>query len=825
MNNPFKSRVLSSIFILSMLLSAVAMPTQNAYADNFNVSSDAELITAINNANANNEDDVITLTANITLTAVDNGSNGLPVVLADGSHSLTIEGDGFTLARDGAAANFRFFEVDTGADLTLNNLTLSNGNSGTLQGGAVSISSGGTVDINDSTFVNNTSAFDSTTAGFAGGAGAIYNGGTLTITGSTFSGNTATGDGGDGGAILSNGAVDITNSTFYNNSAVPLGGTGGAIRLDGGAGPNTITHVTFSDNANDANYGTVDISATSATLSLSILANSTTGFDCSKRGIGTLTSTNNLIENDSAGNTCSPAETSDPGLGALQNNGGNTQTMAITAASPAYNYTATCPLATDQRGISRPQPSGDNCDLGAFELEVPGHTVIFNNNGGSGSMSNQTAFVPTALTLNTFTRTGYTFSGWNTASDGSGTGYADGATYDFSADATLYAQWTALPSHTVTFNANGGTGSMSNQTTNVPTALTLNTFTRTGYSFNGWNTASNGSGTSYADGAVYAFSADATLYAQWGVNSTVASIVRTDGNPTAALSVDFTVTFSDAVSGVDTSDFVLTVAGVSGASISSVTDTGDQTSYTVTVDTGSSNGTIRLDVTDDDTIEDTSNNPLGGVGAGNGDFSAGEIYLVLKAPSFTDVPASHPYYEYIEVLYAYGLTNGCSTVPLKYCPSSIMNRAQVAKFFMTVEYGGSYLPPSDTKLVFKDSWKINPWAKLWANDMYDKGLTNGCKASPLLYCPDNDVIREQVAKFGLAIKYGNAYEPTATGTVFADLTDPGYWATGWAEQAYADGLVPACGMAGGKPKFCPYDEVNRGFAAFVIVTATGLLGP
>jgi len=197
----------------------------------------------------------------------------------------------------------------------------------------------------------------------------------------------------------------------------------------------------------------------------------------------------------------------------------------------------------------------------------------------------------------------------------------------------------------------------------------------------------------------------------------------------------------------------------------------------------------------------------------------------LNFQTFVDVPPTHPYFQYIEALYAGGYTNGCSAVPLKYCPNSIMNRAQIAKFFMTTEFGGSYLPPANTPLKFKDSWKINPWAKLWANDMYDKGLTNGCKPSPLLYCPDRDVIREEVAKFGLAIKYGNAYEPTASGTVFADLTDPGYWATGWAEQAYADGLVPACGSAGGKPKFCPYGKVDRGFAAFVIVKATGLLGP
>ncbi len=67
---------------------------------------------------------------------------------------------------------------------------------------------------------------------------------------------------------------------------------------------------------------------------------------------------------------------------------------------------------------------------------------------------------------------------------------------------------TALPMRTVTFNANGGSGSMAPQTANVPTALNANTFTRTGYTFNNWNTAANGSGTSYANGVTYDFSAD-----------------------------------------------------------------------------------------------------------------------------------------------------------------------------------------------------------------------------------------------------------------------------------------------------------------------------
>jgi len=141
------------------------------------------------------------------------------------------------------------------------------------------------------------------------------------------------------------------------------------------------------------------------------------------------------------------------------------------------------------------------------------YTVTFNSNGGTGTMANETHNTLTALTTNAFTRTGYTFTGWNTLANGHGTAYANGATYPFTALVTLYAQWKVQ--FTVTFNANGGTGTMARETESAPTALTLNTFTRTGYTFTGWNTAANGHGTAYANGATYPFTASVTLYAQW----------------------------------------------------------------------------------------------------------------------------------------------------------------------------------------------------------------------------------------------------------------------------------------------------------------------
>ena len=69
----------------------------------------------------------------------------------------------------------------------------------------------------------------------------------------------------------------------------------------------------------------------------------------------------------------------------------------------------------------------------------------------------------------------------------------------------------------VTFDSNGGSGSMAVQEMKgrTATALSANAFTRTGYAFSGWNTKADGSGTAYADGASVSLNSDITLYAQW----------------------------------------------------------------------------------------------------------------------------------------------------------------------------------------------------------------------------------------------------------------------------------------------------------------------
>jgi hypothetical protein len=148
----------------------------------------------------------------------------------------------------------------------------------------------------------------------------------------------------------------------------------------------------------------------------------------------------------------------------------------------------------------------------------PTYTVSFDPNGATGgTMLPQTADSSTALTANSFTYQGYTFAGWNTAANGSGTPYGDGATYPFTVSATLYAQWTLNPTYTVTFDPNGGSGTMSPENANSPTALNLNAFNPSppDTTFTGWNTAQDGSGTAYPDGAIYPFTSSVTLYAQW----------------------------------------------------------------------------------------------------------------------------------------------------------------------------------------------------------------------------------------------------------------------------------------------------------------------
>jgi hypothetical protein len=120
------------------------------------------------------------------------------------------------------------------------------------------------------------------------------------------------------------------------------------------------------------------------------------------------------------------------------------------------------------------------------------------------------------------TRAGYTFGGWNTAADGSGTPYAAGASFVLSANTTLYAQY--LPTYTVTYSANGGTGTAPIDPggphlsgSSITVLGNTGNLTKPNNVFNSWNTVASGvGGIAYAQGStVIIGNTDITLYAQW----------------------------------------------------------------------------------------------------------------------------------------------------------------------------------------------------------------------------------------------------------------------------------------------------------------------
>ena len=156
-----------------------------------------------------------------------------------------------------------------------------------------------------------------------------------------------------------------------------------------------------------------------------------------------------------------------------------------------------------------------------YAIWKPARTITYKANGAAGADVVQThgAGVKTALkAANTFTKSGYVFCGWNGKADGSGNTYAAGAEVTWSENVTLYAIW--KPARTITYKANGGTGADVVQThgAGVKVALKANSFTRTGYTFNGWNSKADGSGNTYAAGAYVTWIENVTLYAQWKQN-------------------------------------------------------------------------------------------------------------------------------------------------------------------------------------------------------------------------------------------------------------------------------------------------------------------
>lgn len=354
---------------------ALALSNASVQAANFTANDAATLVAAITAANdevANPGPDTITLSGNVTLTAVNNvtsGGNGLPLITSE----ITIEGAGFTIARNAGAPSFRILRVDASGNLTLNNTTITGGNAVPYQGGGVYNNSGGTLTISNSTISGNSGQ----------NGGGILSRGTLVINNSTISGNNG-GSNNSGGGIHASGTLVINNSTISGNSSRFAGGIFGN-------GIVTLSNSTVSGNiANSSgggiyNFGTLTLEQSLITGNTAPISQEIQNYGDSYAS-GTINSNNfNLFghsgqSNAQAFDNFTPSgsdiiATSDgttpTALTAILdttlqvNAPGDTATHALVTGSPAIDAAPSGP-ATDQRGVARPQ--GCAFDIGAFEL-------------------------------------------------------------------------------------------------------------------------------------------------------------------------------------------------------------------------------------------------------------------------------------------------------------------------------------------------------------------------------------------------------------------------------------------------------------------------
>jgi uncharacterized repeat protein (TIGR02543 family) len=318
---------------------------------------------------------------------------------------------------------------------------------------------------------------------------------------------------------------DFTNTGTATGCSFAVSGSGSSYTVTvSGCSAGTIIPSFDSDGATDAAGNTGPASAATATdtITRDTTAPTVTGFTSSESSPTT---------SDSIEYTLTFSESVTGLTSGDFTNTGTATGCSFAVSGSGTTYTVTVSGCTDSGTIIPQFASGGATDTAGnggpasaststTPLDyVSQFTVTFNSNGGTGSMSAQSSATAANLTANSFSRTGYTFDGWNTAANGSGTPYANSASYPFTSSTTLYAQWSAN-TLSVTYDGNNGSAPSggSSSTTTGATMSSLATSTRAGYTLAGWFTAASG-GTQVTTSAGHGRTADFTLYAQWTANT------------------------------------------------------------------------------------------------------------------------------------------------------------------------------------------------------------------------------------------------------------------------------------------------------------------
>jgi CSLREA domain-containing protein len=352
---------------------------------------------AIEQANASAGSDVITvpaltiplgspLTISSNLTLQGAGARTTVLQATGGPHGMLVVSSGIVTVKGftvtGATGIAALGVSQSGGNLTLDGMRFT-GNTASTAGGAFAplYASGGTMTLQNSEISANTTTSTSGT-GWGGGL-AVYSA-TVTVINTTIAGNTVAGDvSAVGGGVWAgmNSNVTITSSTIAGNTVSAPSRFGAAVlQTSGGTGS-----VEIADSVLSEPLGTTN---------------------CSAGGKMPVFLARNVIDDASCGAQSANRTIAAANLGALANNGGQSNTRVPNVGSPAINAASTCATASDQRGQAR--PIGGACDLGAVELgsdrEVALSVSNANPSGGSdivvtASVRNRGADTSTGTTL------------------------------------------------------------------------------------------------------------------------------------------------------------------------------------------------------------------------------------------------------------------------------------------------------------------------------------------------------------------------------------------------------------------------------------------
>lgn len=180
------------------------------------------------------------------------------------------------------------------------------------------------------------------------------------------------------------------------------------------------------------------------------------------------------------------------------------------------------------------------------------------------------------------------------------------------------------------------------------------------------------------------------------------------------------------------------------------------------------------------------------------------------APSFSDVPASHPAHAAIGWVAGRGIMIGCQAAPPAFCPDDALGRDQLAVSLMRMKYGLNF---SFGQTPYFSDVPATHWAFAAIQKLYELQITNGCGSGK--FCPSDPTLREQAATFLVRAKFGDTFAYNQT-PYFSDVPAT-HWAFKYVQKLRDEGITLGCGSG----KFCPTDPATRAqWAIFLHATQT-----